>query len=88
MRRFETYEDVEDWLAPMGYAAFWDAIIPMGLYDASDRGHCDRTLATGVADMDTVMTVTKMFALEALVRQFDLPFRCDLATAPELTVIA
>jgi hypothetical protein len=88
MQNFETYEDVDEWLAPMDFDAFWDAIIATGLYDASDRAHCDRTLANGIADMETVMVVTKMFAREALVRQFDLPFRCDLATKPALTVIA
>ncbi|WP_299587657.1 hypothetical protein [uncultured Tateyamaria sp.] len=88
MHGLETFEDVDEWLAPMGYDAFWDAIIPLGLYGADDRAHCDHTLATGIADMETVMTVIKMFAREALVRQFDLPFRCDLVTKPELTVIA
>ncbi|WP_299283287.1 hypothetical protein [uncultured Tateyamaria sp.] len=88
MQNFETFEDVEEWLAPMGFDAFWNAVISIGLYDESDRAHCDRTLVDGIADMETVMTVTKMFAREALVRQFDLPFRCDVATKPDLSVIA
>ena len=84
---FETYEDVEAWLAPMGYEAFWDAIMATGLYRPEDQAHCDRTLAQGVADMETVMSVTKRLALTRLVEQFDLPFRCDVATKPALTLI-
>lgn len=87
MQGFETFEDVEDWLEPLGYDAFWAAIIPTGLYGAEDRAHCDRTLADGVADMETVIGVTKRMALHHLVTQFDLPFRCDLPRAPDLTLV-
>lgn len=87
MFEFETFEDVEEWLAPMGYEAFWQAIAPLGLYGSEDRAHCDRTLADGIADMETVVTATKRMALHALVAQFELPFRCELPTAPDLRVV-
>ena len=87
MQGFETYEDVEEWLDPMGYDAFWQAIMATGLYSSEDREHCDRTLADGTADMDTVMNVTKRLALFHLVEQFELPFRCELRRGPELAVV-
>lgn len=87
MQGFETYEDVEEWLDPMGYDAFWQAIIVTGLYGPEDRAHCDRTLADGTADMDTVMNVTKRMALFHLVEQFKLPFRCELQRGVELAVV-
>ena len=84
---FESYEDVEEWLEPLGYDAFWNAIIPTGLYSEADRAHCDHTLAQGIADMETVVKVTKRMALHHLVEQFDLPFRCELPRAPELALM-
>lgn len=92
MQDFETFEDVEAWLEPLGYDAFWSAMLDMGIYGFEDRVHCDKTLATGIADMDTVMSVTKRMALFGLVEQYDLPFRCDVMDAqqrrkPDLTII-
>lgn len=87
MQDFQTYEDVEEWLAPLGYDAFWDAIIPTGLYGTADRTHCDATLAKGIADMQTVVSVTKRMALCRLVEQLGLPFRCEVQRVPELTVV-
>ena len=87
MYSFETYEDVDEWLDPMGYDAFWRAIMATGLYGPEDRAHCDRTLADGAADMDTVMNVTKRIALFHLVEQFQLPFRYELRSGPELAVV-
>lgn len=87
MLDFETFEDVEEWLAPMGYETLWAAILPTGLYGEADRAHCDRTLAEGIADMETVVEVTKRMALHDLAIQYDLPFRCELRQPPQLTVV-
>ena len=87
MDSFETYEDVEDWLAPMGFDAFWAAMLKIGLYGPGDRDHCRAALAKGHADMETVMGVTKRMALMHLVDQFNLPFRCELPARVELAVI-
>jgi hypothetical protein len=87
MQGFETFEDVEEWLEPMGYDAFWQAITAIGLYGDEDRVDCDKTLATGTADMDTVMSVTKRMALHHLVEQFELPFRCEVPRGPALRVV-
>lgn len=84
---FQTFEDVEEWLAPMGYEAFWAAILSTGLYTDADRAHCDTTLKDGIADMDTVMEVTKRMALHQLTDQFDLPFRCERKARPALFVV-
>ncbi|MDJ0630568.1 MAG: hypothetical protein QNJ44_20090 [Rhodobacter sp.] len=87
MQDFETYEDVEEWLAPVGYDAFWRAIMATGLYGPGDKTHCDKALRAGIADMETVMSVTKRLALTHLVTQFDLRFRCDERRRPDLAVV-
>lgn len=75
MQRFEFIEDVEEWLEPMGYDAFWQAIEPYGIFGPEDRAHCDRTLARGIAPMDTVMTVTKAMFRWELTLALDLKVR-------------
>ncbi|WP_299825296.1 hypothetical protein [uncultured Roseobacter sp.] len=85
---FETFEDVEAWLEPLGYDAFWDAILPTGALGPEDRAHCDQTLADGVSDMDTVARVVKRMALFELVAQHDLPFRCDKPHVADLRVVS
>ena len=78
MQRFEFIEDVEEWLEPMGYETFWQAIEPYGIFGPEDRAHCDRTLEDGIAPMDTVMAVTKaMF-------RWELTLACDLKVRPAI----
>lgn len=71
----------------MGFDRFFDEMARVGLYGPGDRAYCARTLQDGIADMDTVMSVTKRMALFALVDQWQLPFRCEPTRGPELAVI-
>lgn len=87
MDRFETFEDVEEWLAPLGFEAFWQAIETLEVFGSEDRRHCEATLANGIADMETVMEVTKRMALHEIVARERLPFRCELARKPDLRVV-
>lgn len=75
---FQTYEDVKDWLDPMGYGTFMDTMIAIGLFGPEERAHCDRTLADGIADMQTVCDVMKFIAGAELKEQLNLPFRHEL----------
>ncbi|MEM1363693.1 MAG: hypothetical protein AAGF94_18655 [Pseudomonadota bacterium] len=85
MQNFQTYDDVRDWLAPLGYEAFWSAIAPYGLFGDGDRVHCDRTLAEGIADMPTVLNVIKGMAVWRMVETYDLAL--TRWPAPHLSVV-
>ena len=89
MQDFETYEDVAEWLEPMGLAAFWEATQAIGLYGPEDQAHVARALDLGDVDMQTALPVIKRMALLQLTEQWDLPFRVEMdVTAPfELAVI-
>jgi len=56
---FEDIQDVEDWLEPLGYEAFWQAVEPWSVFAADDRAHFDDVLARNVTDMDTMLTCLK-----------------------------
>jgi len=42
---FEDIQDVEEWLAPPGYIAFWAAMDDWAVFTEDDRDQCDRTIA-------------------------------------------
>lgn len=87
MTCFETIDDVEEWLAPLGYDAFWEAIAPLGLFGPEDRAHCDRTLQNGIADMETVMSVMKAMVRWELTLKHDWPIRTDACPTPKLELV-
>ena len=87
MQGFETIEDVMKWLEPMGYEAFWRAAFAQGLLALEDRRHCDETLAKGIADFDTVLTVMKSVARDALVERHGLRYSTTLAPKPTLRIV-
>lgn len=87
MQAFGTIEDVQDWLQPMGYEAFWQAALMHDLLGPEDRAHCDATLAKGVADYDTVLTVMKAVARDALVERHGLVYSTTLAPKPALQIV-
>lgn len=87
MRRFETVDDLREWLEPMGYETFWRAVIALGLFNEADRAHCDRTIADGIADYTKVLTVMKGFARYHAAEDWGLRFRGEEADANTLTVV-
>lgn len=87
MTRFESVEDVTEWLAPMGYDAFWHAVAPLNLFSESERAHCDRTIADGVSPYDTVLSVMKGIVRMELTERYGLKYRLCIAPTPRLTVV-
>ena len=80
MKTFDDQEDVEEWLAPLSYEAFWNEIDPFDL-DIEGRQSCDAQIASGSIDEATVLTVLKgmarleMIALYGLKPRDRMPWR-------------
>ena len=87
MQSFDNIVDVKEWLAPMGYDAFWDAIAPYGAFGPRDRAHCDRTLAEGISDMQTVVEVIKAWAAWQMTELYDLKLSRYEGPPPRLEVV-
>ncbi|MEM6758177.1 MAG: hypothetical protein AAF601_01725 [Pseudomonadota bacterium] len=87
MQSFETIDDVREWLAPLGYDAFWYAVAPHSLFSDGDRAHCDRTVADGIATYETVLEVVKAIARIALTERHGLRYRSCLPPKVELAVV-
>lgn len=72
---FQDIQDVSDWLEPLNYVSFWEAVAPYDLFPAGDRGHCDQTVSTGIAPQETVLFCLKVMARIALTERFGLRHR-------------
>lgn len=75
MIAFEDIDDVQEWLEPLDYRAFWDAVAPWNLFDAADREHFDKVLADGVTDLETMLICLKAEVRMALTERFGLKDR-------------
>lgn len=71
---FEDIQDVEEWLAPFDYVAFWDAVEPYFL-TLQDRTHCDGLIAGGEVGTDLILDVLKGLAMMELRTAFNLADR-------------
>lgn len=71
---FEDVNDVIEWLEPMDYCAFWEAVAPYHLR-LQPRDHCDAQIAAGVVDQALVLEVLKSDARIALSAKFGLKRR-------------
>ncbi|MEM7746414.1 MAG: hypothetical protein AAF409_22195 [Pseudomonadota bacterium] len=60
---FEDIQDIEEWLAPLGYVALWEATAPWEVFSEDDRDHCDGLIAAGKVAQDAIL-----FGLKAMVR--------------------
>lgn len=56
---FRDIEEVEEWLDPLGYTAFWEAITPWDVLSGAARAHCDATIARGITSETTVLKCMK-----------------------------
>jgi len=72
---FEDIQDVEDWLAPVDYLAFWEAVTPYSLFEEGERAHYDSVIAGNVSPQETVLYCLKAAARVALTERFDLNHR-------------
>lgn len=71
---FEDIQDVEEWLEPLDYIAFWDAIAPYHL-TLQGRDHCDGLIASGKVGAGLILSGLKGFAVMELRVAFDLKDR-------------
>jgi len=71
---FEDIQDVKEWLEPLDYLGFWDAVAPYDL-TLQDRDHCDDLIASGEVDASLILQVLKGLAEMELTRAFGLKWR-------------
>ena len=71
---FQDIQDVEEWLEPLDYIAFWDAVSPYYL-TLQDRDHCDGLIVGGDVSAETILKVLKGLAVMELRVAFDLKDR-------------
>lgn len=72
---FEDFDDVEEWLAPYDFEAFWDAIGPWNIFDPDDRARYEGLIASGEVDGEVLLTCIKDMACWSLRRRFGLKDR-------------
>ena len=66
MRTFEDSQEVDEWLEPLSYDAFWDVVAPYDLA-LQTRESCDAQIAQGIVDEALVLRVLKGFARRQIV---------------------
>lgn len=74
MQWFEHRDDVEEWLRPLGYDAFWREIEAYAV-NVTARSACDAQIASGAIDEPTVLTALKALTLMELVERYGLKRR-------------
>jgi len=72
---FEDIEDVEAWLDPLEYVAFWEAVAPYRIFSIADRDHCDGLIAGGKVRQDTILRGIKAMARTGMIERFGLRHR-------------
>jgi hypothetical protein len=59
---FQDIQEVEEWLEPLDYIAFWEAIAPYDVITMADRDHCDGLIAGGKVKQDLILSCLKRVA--------------------------
>ncbi|OXT01989.1 hypothetical protein B7H23_03370 [Notoacmeibacter marinus] len=67
MAVFEDIQELREWLAPLDYLAFWEAVAPYNLM-LPDRGDCDSQIARGLVPTADVLGGLKELARIELTR--------------------
>lgn len=80
---FEDIQDVREWLEPLDYIAFWEAVAPYCLI-LQDRDHCDELIASGTVDVALILEVLKDLAQMELTQAFGLR---DRTYHPEIQAV-
>ena len=68
---FEDREEVEEWLEPLDYEAFWQEIADLPV-SIQSRESCDAQIARGIVDEALVLRVLKGMVRSQIVRDQDL----------------
>jgi len=71
---FQDIQDVEEWLEPLDYFAFWEAIAPYRL-GVDDREHCDGLISSGKMQQASLLGTLKWMAMMELRMKFGLKDR-------------
>ncbi|KAA3516960.1 hypothetical protein GOZ96_12365 [Agrobacterium vitis] len=71
---FRYIQDVEEWLKPLDYIAFWEAVTPYG-FVLLDRDHYDGLIAGGKVDAALVLHGLKILAKMEFRTAFGLKHR-------------
>lgn len=74
MRYFEDQTDVDEWLDPLSYEAFWQEVSTFSL-DLPNREDCDADIADGVVPTAIMLNVLKGFTRLQVIEQQNLPVR-------------
>ena len=77
MQMFNDTEDLEEWLEPLDYEAFWKETALFAL-ELEPKESCDEQIASGSIDEATVLFVLKGIARLELVQRFGLKPRDDM----------
>ncbi|WP_152612923.1 hypothetical protein [Tateyamaria sp. ANG-S1] len=72
---FQDIQDVEEWLEPLDYIAFWEAVAPYGVFSIADRDHCDGLISGGTVVQDLILECIKAMARNSLRDGFGLKHR-------------
>ena len=80
---FEDLTDVDEWLDPLDYIAFWDAIAPYRIFSIADRDHCDGLIAGGRVPQATILKGLKGMAYSGLRERFGLQHRYHTTIADQ-----
>ncbi len=71
---FQDIEDVSEWLEPMEYVGFWEAVAPYNL-TLQDRDHCDGLISRGEVEASLILEGLKSMAEMELAQAFNLNYR-------------
>jgi len=74
MQKFTNKNQIEDWLSPMTYQAFWKAIAPYEL-TLQPRDHCDAQIESGAVSREVVLDVLKGMAVLELGQRHGLTYQ-------------
>ena len=74
MMIFQDIQDLEDWLRPLDYVQFWDAVEPYG-FSMQERDHCDGLIAGGEVDPALILSGLKFMAVMELSASLNLKDR-------------
>jgi len=71
---FQDIQDLEEWLKPMSYVQFWEAVAPYR-FSMQERDHCDSIIAAGEVDPELVLSGLKFMAVMELSQSLSLKDR-------------
>jgi len=78
MKQFDHVQDLREWLEPMTYEEFWEAIEPYKIINIISKENCDHDLQNEVTYLDNMLYCLKGMAENEIVIRFALTHREEL----------